>query len=463
LATPTGLALKRTALNVLHKALGAKMVEFGGWEMPVEYSSIIQEHLAVRRAAGLFDVSHMGEIEISGPRALSLLQHVTSNDASRLKDSQAQYSALMYPRGSAVDDCVVHRLAKDRYFICVNATNTDRDFDWIVQHNSAGAEVRNVSSEYSQLALQGPRALEIISKVTDTTVAGLKYYWFCRTRCCGVEGLLARTGYTGEDGFEFYFPPAESERVWNTLIEAGRPEGLIPAGLGARNTLRLEAGYALYGHELDEETTLLEANLGWIAKLEEGDLPRFTGVVELDETYVGQKARNMHKDVRQRKITGTGGIDKAPVFGIMERGERVKAYSVPNVRTAVLVGKIKDRVSTEAEMVVSDQLASYNSLSKTYRHEVINHIREWARGNIHANCIENFWSPFKRGLMGSFHKVSVKHLPRYLEEFTYRFNNREAENLFLQTLARLVVTVGMPYKNLVHRPDSCLHYVGLRI
>jgi transposase-like protein len=171
----------------------------------------------------------------------------------------------------------------------------------------------------------------------------------------------------------------------------------------------------------------------------------------------------MHKDVRQRKITGTGGIDKAPVFGIMERGERVKAYSVPNVRTAVLVGKIKDRVSTEAEMVVSDQLASYNSLSKTYRHEVINHIREWARGNIHANCIENFWSPFKRGLMGSFHKVSVKHLPRYLEEFTYRFNNREAENLFLQTLARLVVTVGMPYKNLVHRPDSYLHYVGLRI
>jgi len=271
LARPTGLALKRTALYALHKALGAKMVEFGGWEMPVEYSGIIQEHLAVRRAAGLFDVSHMGEVEVSGPRALSLLQHITSNDASRLKDFQAQYSALMHPKGSAVDDCVVHRLGQDHYFICVNAANTDRDFDWIIQHNPVGAEVRNVSDEYSQLALQGPRAPQIISKVTNTTIAGLKYYWFCRTRCCGVEGLLARTGYTGEDGFEFYFPPGESEKVWNTLIEAGKPQGSVPAGLGARNTLRLEAGYPLYGHELDAETTLLEANLGWIAKLEKGE------------------------------------------------------------------------------------------------------------------------------------------------------------------------------------------------
>jgi len=271
LAAPAGLALKRTALNTLHKALGAKMVEFGGWEMPVEYSGIIQEHLAVRRAAGLFDVSHMGEIEVSGPRALSLLQYVTSNDASRLRDFQAQYSALMHPQGSAVDDCVVHRLAGDRYFVCVNAANTHRDFDWIIQHNSAGAEAHDVSGDYSQLALQGPRSSQIISKVTDAHIAGLRYYWFCRARCCGVEGLLARTGYTGEDGFEFYFPPDDSERVWNTLMEAGQPEGLVPAGLGARNTLRLEAGYPLYGHELNEETTLLEANLAWIAKLEKGD------------------------------------------------------------------------------------------------------------------------------------------------------------------------------------------------
>jgi aminomethyltransferase len=299
LTTPTGLALKRTALNAVHKALGAKMVEFGGWEMPVEYSGIIQEHLAVRRAAGLFDVSHMGEIEVSGPRALSLLQHITSNDASRLKDFQAQYSALMHPRGGAVDDCVVHRLAEEHYFICVNAANTDRDFEWIIQHNPVGAEVRNVSGEYSQLALQGPRGLEIISKVMDTTVAGLKYYWFCRTRCCGVEGLLARTGYTGEDGFEFYFPPAESEKVWNTLIDAGRPEGLVPAGLGARNTLRLEAAYPLYGHELDEETTLLEANLGWIAKLEKGE---FIG----RDFLLQQRAQGIRKKLVGFEMTSQG-------------------------------------------------------------------------------------------------------------------------------------------------------------
>jgi transposase-like protein len=183
--------------------------------------------------------------------------------------------------------------------------------------------------------------------------------------------------------------------------------------------------------------------------MEEGDLPKFTGVVEVDETYVGGKARNMHADVRRRKITGTGGIDKTPVFGIMERGGRVEAYAIPNVKKAVLVGKIKDRVSTDAELIVSDELRSYNPLAKSYRHEVINHIREWARGNIHTNTIENFWSLFKRGLMGSFHKVSVKHLPRYLAEFTYRFNRREEANIFIQTLARLAGTGTMPYSKLV--------------
>ena len=307
MAAPAGVALKRTALNSLHKALGAKMVEFGGWEMPVEYSGIIQEHLAVRRAAGLFDVSHMGEIEVSGPRALSLLQYVTCNDASRLKDFQAQYSALMLPKGSAIDDCVVHRWSEDHYFLCVNAANTERDFDWMIQHNSVGAEVRNLSGEYAQLALQGPRALEIISRVMPTSVAGLRYYWFCRARCCEVEGILARTGYTGEDGFEFYFPAAESAKVWNTLLDAGRPEGLIPAGLGARNTLRLEAGYPLYGHELDEDTTLLEANLGWITKLEKGEFMGRDALLE-------QRARGIRK-----KLVG---------FEMRDRGVARDGYSV---------------------------------------------------------------------------------------------------------------------------------------
>lgn len=290
MAAPAGEALKRTALNAAHRASGAKMVDFCGWDMPVEYSGITREHLAVRTAAGLFDVSHMGEIEVRGSRALDLLQDVTSNDASRLQDFQAQYSALMLPNGSALDDCVVHRLAADHYFLCVNAANTDKDYAWIVKGNAFGAEVSNVSAQYSQIALQGPRAEEILAKVTEGDPKELKYYWCRRARCAGVEGLLARTGYTGEDGFEFYFPPAASARLWSTLLDAGRAVGLIPAGLGARNTLRLEAGFPLYGHELDEETTLLEANLGWIAKLEKGD---FVG----REALAWQRAHGISKQL----------------------------------------------------------------------------------------------------------------------------------------------------------------------
>lgn len=183
--------------------------------------------------------------------------------------------------------------------------------------------------------------------------------------------------------------------------------------------------------------------------MEEGDLPKFTGIVEADETYVGGKSRNMHADVRRRRITGTGGMDKAPVFGLMQRGGRVETYSVPNTRKSVLVGKIRDRVSTDAEMVVTDEYKSYRGLGETHRHSIINHIREWARGQIHTNTIENFWSLFKRGLMGSFHKVRVKHLPRYLAEFTYRFNGREFPDLFDLTLGRLVNREGMTYRNVV--------------
>jgi len=257
--------------------------------MPVEYAGITQEHLAVRTRAGLFDVSHMGEIEVRGPQALQLLQHVTSNDVSRLKDFQAQYTALMYPQGSAVDDCLVHRLTEDHYLLCVNAANTDKDFEWIVRNNSFDAEARNVSAEYSQLAVQGPRSAAIVAKVSDADLASLRYYWFTRATCCGVDGLLARTGYTGEDGFEFYFPPQESERVWSQLLEAGKDEGMIPAGLGARNTLRLEAGYALYGHELDADTTLFEANLGWICKLDKGDFVGREILVEQRRDGLGKK------------------------------------------------------------------------------------------------------------------------------------------------------------------------------
>lgn len=303
-------ALKRTELYETHLALGARMVEFGGWSMPVEYSGIVNEHLAVRTRAGLFDVSHMGEIEVQGPKALALLQHLTCNDVSRLKLYQAQYSALMDANGAAVDDCVVHRLGEEQFFICVNAANTDSDYAHLTRHNpypASGAVIDNVSAKYAQLALQGPASAEILQPLTDGDPASLRYYWCRPAKCCGVEGLLARTGYTGEDGFEFYFPPSEARRVWNELLEAGKNKGIAPVGLGARNTLRLEAAYPLYGHELDARTTLLEANLGWICKLEKG-------------SFLGRDALAKQKEQgAPRKLAG---------FEMTERGIAREGYPV---------------------------------------------------------------------------------------------------------------------------------------
>lgn len=269
--TAESQTLKKTALNKIHHALKAKMVDFGGWGMPVEYSGIMSEHLKVRTAVGLFDVSHMGEIDIRGKEALALVQQVTSNDASKLADGQVHYSGLTTYEGTFVDDVLVHRIRPDHYFLCVNASNSDKDFAWIVKNNRFDAEVRNLSPEYTQLAVQGPRALSVLQRLTSTDLSAIRYYWFTYGKVEGVDAMIARTGYTGEDGFEIYFPPAESERLWNRIMEAGASEGIAPAGLGARNTLRLEAKMALYGHEIDDTTTVLEADLGWICKLQKGD------------------------------------------------------------------------------------------------------------------------------------------------------------------------------------------------
>jgi aminomethyltransferase len=247
------------------------MVNFGGWDMPVEYSGIIAEHMATRTAAGLFDVSHMGEIEIRGPRALDLVQYVTSNDAAKLADGQAHYSGLLTSAGTFVDDLLVHRISDTHYFLCVNAGNQDHDFEYICEHNRFGVEVENAGPRYSQLALQGPKALAILQRLTAAPIASLRYYRFAFGDVDGVACLIARTGYTGEDGFELYFPPQHSEKLWTDLLDAGRTQGLIPCGLGARNTLRLEAAMCLYGHEIDDTTTIWEANLGWICKLDKGD------------------------------------------------------------------------------------------------------------------------------------------------------------------------------------------------
>jgi aminomethyltransferase len=268
---PTTTQLRKTALHSVHRRLGAKMVDFGGWDMPVEYSGIIREHLATRTAAGLFDVSHMGEIEVRGPHALELIQHVTSNNAANLRDGQAQYSGLLTSAGTFVDDLLVHRISDAHYLLCVNASNQDKDFEYIRGNNRFGAEVENAGPRYSQLALQGPRALGILERFTPVLIGQLKYYHFTFGEVDGVPCLIARTGYTGEDGFELYFSPEHTEQLWNNLLEAGRGEGLLPCGLGARNTLRLEACMCLYGHEIDDTTTVWEAQLGWICKPNKGD------------------------------------------------------------------------------------------------------------------------------------------------------------------------------------------------
>ena len=258
-------------MHSVHRRLGAKMVDFGGWDMPVEYSGIIREHMATRTAAGLFDVSHMGEIEARGPHALALVQYVTSNDASRLHDGQAQYSGLLTAKGTFVDDLLVHRINHEHYLLCVNASNQDKDFEYIRGNNRFGADLENAGPRYSQLAVQGPKALAILERLTRVPIGELKYYHFTYGDVDGVTCLIARTGYTGEDGFELYFSPEHSEKLWNDLLEAGREDGLIPCGLGARNTLRLETAMCLYGHEIDDTTTVLEARLGWIFKPDKGE------------------------------------------------------------------------------------------------------------------------------------------------------------------------------------------------
>ena len=242
------------------------MVEFGGWDMPVEYSGVADEHLAVRERAGLFDVSHMGEIEIAGRDALAAVQHITSNDASRLSRNQAQYSALTTPEGTFVDDVLTYRLADEHFLLVVNASNIIKDFTWITK-NIAGlgdAVAVNTSSRYALLAIQGPAAREVLQTLTGVNLGEMKYYWFTTGEVASVAGTISRTGYTGEDGFEVFVPPAAAERVWDAIINAGKSAGVVPAGLAARDTLRLEAAMRLYGNDMDETSTVLEADLGWI-------------------------------------------------------------------------------------------------------------------------------------------------------------------------------------------------------
>ncbi|MBP7865015.1 MAG: glycine cleavage system aminomethyltransferase GcvT [Acidobacteria bacterium] len=292
--------LKKTPLTETHRSLGGKMVPFAGYEMPVQFSSTMEEHLAVRKRVGLFDVSHMGEVFIEGPDALALVQKLTCNNAEKLADGQIQYSGLMTLEGTFVDDLLVHRFSDRKFMLCVNASNRGKDVAWILEHKEGDARVEDRSDAYTQIAIQGPKALETLQPLTDVDLSAIKYYWFREGRVDGEEAIIARTGYTGEDGFEIYFAPGPADRIWRKLLETGKPFGVIPCGLACRNTLRLEAKMALYGNDIDDTTTVLEADLGWICKLKKGE-------------FNGREALQKQADAGvKRKLAGFEMTGKAP-------------------------------------------------------------------------------------------------------------------------------------------------------
>jgi aminomethyltransferase len=264
--------LKRTPLYECHVEAKARIVPFAGYEMPVQYAGVLEEHRAVRTAVGLFDVSHMGEIEVRGRRALDFVQYVTCNDAAKLTVGRAHYSGLMTPRGTFVDDLLVHKMSDERYFLCVNAANKDKDYAYLCAQCAAfdGVDVEDRSDEYAQIAVQGPKALPTLQKLTGVKLDEIKYYRFVEGVVDNAAALLARTGYTGEDGFEVYLAPGDAPRLWRDLLAAGREHGIVPAGLAARDTLRFEACMPLYGNDIDDSTTPFEAGLGWIVKLDKG-------------------------------------------------------------------------------------------------------------------------------------------------------------------------------------------------
>ena len=315
--TPAAGPLKATPLVRLFRDLGARLVDFAGWELPVQFSSVLEEHQAVRAAAGLFDVSHMGEVEVRGRVALDLVQKVTSNDASRLRPGQAQYTALTTEKGTFVDDIIVYRRGEEDFLLVVNASNTDKDFAWIASQARGPVEVINASARYAQLALQGPRAQTILETLVQAPLAPIRPFHFIETAVDGAKCIVARTGYTGEDGFEIYAPPEAAPDLFRALLREGTPHGLLPCGLGARDTLRLEARLVLYGNDIDETTTVLEAGLDGIVKLDKGP-------------FIGSEALRREKERGpRRRLMGFEMIDAGiPRHGYPIRIENTEAGGV---------------------------------------------------------------------------------------------------------------------------------------
>jgi aminomethyltransferase len=289
--TPTPLVVRKTALNAVHRQMGAKMVEFNGWDMPVEYPAsigcgIVAEHMAVRTSVGIFDVSHMGDIRLAGPGALAAVQHISMNDASRLAIGQAQYSGMLYPQGTYVDDIIVHRLGEIEYLIVINAGTREKDFNWVRDNTRQfDCKVEHLSDDFTQIAIQGPKGVNLLQKLTDADLSAVRFYWVTRGTLCGLKNILmGRTGYTAEDGFEIYIPSDEatSARVWYAILDAGKEFGAVPCGLGARNTLRLEGRLPLYGHEISDTINVWEAGLERFCKMEK---PEFIGRDALEKAH----------------------------------------------------------------------------------------------------------------------------------------------------------------------------------
>jgi aminomethyltransferase len=307
--------VRKTALNPVHRQMGAKMVDFNGWDMPVEYPAaggLIAEHMAVRTSVGAFDVSHMGDIRFRGPQALAAVQHLTMNDASRLATNQAQYSAMLYPQGTFVDDVIVHKLADDEYLLVINAGTREKDFGWARDNTRQfDCAVENLSDDFTQIAIQGPNGVKVLQKLTDVNLSAVKFYWLTHGTVCGLKNIMiARTGYTAEDGFEIYIPADEktSAMVWHKVLEAGQEFGIKPCGLGARNTLRLEGRLPLYGHEISDEINVWEAGLDRFCKMEKLDF--------LGKTALEQARRNGVK----RTLSGLEMIER----GIARDGYKVR-------------------------------------------------------------------------------------------------------------------------------------------
>ncbi|MBI3543441.1 MAG: glycine cleavage system aminomethyltransferase GcvT [Deltaproteobacteria bacterium] len=344
---------KRTALYEEHLKLKGKMVEFGGWDMPVQYSGLADEHETCRTKVGLFDVSHMGEVRVRGRDALAFLNGLVTNNVEKIKDGQAQYTVMCYENGGCVDDLIIHRFGPEDYFICVNASNTDKDYEWIKNHSPKGVSVENVSGEYTQIAVQGRHAQEVLQKLTDTPLADIKYYWFRQGKVLGKDAVIARTGYTGEDGFEIYVPWHAGPAAWSALLDEGQKFGIKACGLGARDTLRTEMKYPLYGHEIDKDNNPLEAGLGWVTKLDKPDFIGKKALVSLKEA--GLKRALVGLKSRGKAIPRQGYVVESDgkAVGIVTSGTMS-----PSLRVGIAIAYVERPLSemgANLDVVVRDQ------------------------------------------------------------------------------------------------------------